>query len=287
MARVNVEEGAWKKFYKVANYMDWDVRIACGAVVGVWHESQEKVRLTATALELARWGNEHEDADKFVAALVDAEVVRPVGDEFEIVGNADEIASQMKFRERSKKGGAATKAKWEAAKASHAEKKSRKPSLRPATSLPEVGHQLGTIQCSSVQEEKGATHTQASGALPKSEIRIQIGEAFGVWKKTLEHFGISSREMNPSQESSLRNAIKSLGFETVCLALEGQRYETKTLTFDPKAHLSIDRVLHRNRATGVAHWEKLMNLALERRKQSESSKVYDPETKTYVDEGGA
>ena len=181
MARVNVEEGAWKKFYKVANYMDWDVRIACGAVIGVWHESQEKVRLTASALELARWGNEHEDADKFVAALVDAEVVRPVDDEFEIVGNENEIASQMKFRARSKKGGEATKAKWEAAKASQVEKKSRKHSLKPATSPLEaghtLGHQLGTIQCSSVQynsEEKNKETNLTVCTDEKSDSAIEV-----------------------------------------------------------------------------------------------------------------
>ena len=106
----------------------------------------------------------------------------------------------------------------------------------------------------------------------KAPTREEIQTAYSVWSETLRSFGVQATAMNVRQENSLYRAIEYLGFETVCLALEGQRFEAPTKDFRPKEHLSLDRALHRNPRTGVSHWEKLMNLALGERAKLQTDK---------------
>ena len=98
------------------------------------------------------------------------------------------------------------------------------------------------------------------------ELKTQIQEAFEVWNETLSTFGVDQSPINSVQEMSLARAIRQLGFEASCLALEGQRYEDATETFTPSKHLSLDRVLHRD-AKGKSRWEQFRNMALAARKR--------------------
>lgn len=142
-----------------------------------------------------------------------------------------------------------------------------------------------SLSLSLSKNKEGNTHTHTKAVSPKSSLREQIQIAYLTWCETLKHLGVASRSINPAQERSLQLGIHSLGLETVCLALEGARYEQKSERFDPRAHLSIDRVLHRDRATGKTQWEKFQNLALERRAATEN-KVWDPERQEYVNAPG-
>ncbi len=103
----------------------------------------------------------------------------------------------------------------------------------------------------------------------------EISLAWGVWCETLKSFNLKSQPISVYQQSSLARAIKSLGIETVCLALEGQRYEKATDAWNPKDHLSLDRVLHRD-AKGQQRWEKFANMALAKR-ELQKTKLTDEE----------
>lgn len=96
-------------------------------------------------------------------------------------------------------------------------------------------------------------------------LKEQTAAAYRVWTDTLATFGVDLCDMNGVQENSLARAITQLGFESVCLALEGARHDKASKDYDPVKHLSIDRVLHRNAKTGVSNWERLRNLALSKR----------------------
>ena len=87
-----------------------------------------------------------------------------------------------------------------------------------------------------------------------------VEDAWKIWCETLKYFNIDPGGISPPQESSIARAIKSLGYENTVLALEGARYEPNHEKFNPKQHLSIERILHRD-AKGQSRWEKFVNLA--------------------------
>lgn len=287
MARVNVEETSWKRFYRLANFMDWALPLASGSVLSLWHESQEKLRAVASSAEIARWSGvrDQSDAAKYISGLLDADLIRVTEDcspgEYEIVGNDSEIESQMRYRARSKKGGEATRAKWEANKPRKSINKASSIATSPPQAGQELGHTLGTVQCSSVQFNSDLKNKEAGGGVSTSPqkpgTREQIAEAHRVWGDSVEAMGSRRMPLNPSQERVLQSAIGSLGFETVCLALEGQRYEARTEKFNPAEHLSLERVLTKDRHTGKSHWEKLAHLALERREKANRKRQADEE----------
>lgn len=123
MARVNVEERAFKQFEKAARVLGWDPRLFAGAMLWLWNVSQEKRIVEARADDICRWaeveGEEQQRA--FIAALVKYELLRPVienqaeiapDEPYHICGNGDQIAWTSKNAENAKKGGEATRERW-------------------------------------------------------------------------------------------------------------------------------------------------------------------------------
>jgi hypothetical protein len=88
----------------------------------------------------------------------------------------------------------------------------------------------------------------------------KISEAWKAWIETLKHFGIPQSKILPTHETSIARAIKTIGFQNVMDAIEGQRYEQATENFNPKNYLRLDRVLHKDK-NGVSRFESLANLA--------------------------
>lgn len=121
---------------------------------------------------------------------------------------------------------------------------------------------------SSSPSKKETTTTTSIG---NQDLKEQIKAAWVVWNKTLRQFNISGRNIASPQESSIARAITQLGFENVILALEGQRYEKPSRDFDPVAHLSVDRVLHRG-AKGQSNWERFVNMALAERERERAER---------------
>jgi hypothetical protein len=138
---VNIGENAWKRFYRVAEEMGWELRLSVGSIVNLWHESQDKIRLSGSAKEICKWSRVSDPGqyEKYIDALTEADLIKPLCEEstpwteneYEILGNDTEVASLVKLKERSKKGGEATKRKWEA-------ENKKKEDLDKATSLPEA-----------------------------------------------------------------------------------------------------------------------------------------------------
>ena len=116
----------------------------------------------------------------------------------------------------------------------------------------------------SIKNTKNTTTTE-----PAAPLGDQTREAYRVWTETLASFDVPPRPIAPVQENSLGRAIRSLGFENVLLALEGQRYEQPNKTFDPRRHLSIDRVLHKD-SFGKSRWQEFSNMAAAEQARAET-----------------
>lgn len=123
----------------------------------------------------------------------------------------------------------------------------------------------------SYKKEEAKPTTTTSAREESATLKLQIGSAYETWIQTLKHFEISNvPAMNIPDEQNLARAIKQLGFENVCLALEGQRFEPVSDRFKPSQHLSIHRALHKQ-PDGKSQWEKFRNLALgNRSRQTET-----------------
>lgn len=107
------------------------------------------------------------------------------------------------------------------------------------------------------RDERTTTTTPAA----KLNLPEEIKTAYGVWTETLASLDVPGSPIAPPQENSIARAIRQIGFENVCLALEGQRHEKPNDKFDPRRHLSVDRCLHRDR-NGKTRWEEFKNMAL-------------------------
>ena len=102
--------------------------------------------------------------------------------------------------------------------------------------------------------------------LSEAELLEGIDRAWKTWVKTLHFFGMQDQpNISPIEQTSIYRGIMNLGVETVCLALEGQRYEPKHDGYNPADHLSIDRILHRGPNGKPSKWQECRNRALQNR----------------------
>lgn len=101
------------------------------------------------------------------------------------------------------------------------------------------------------------THQQAAN----ENINDLIKNAWEIWIETRSTFNLPRINMSQVEERSIARAINQIGYENVCLAIEGQRHEERTDKFDPSKYLKLDRVLHRN-ARGESRWDTFRDLAL-------------------------
>jgi hypothetical protein len=156
MARVNVEEWAFGegRLIRFAREMEWDLRQALGALVFLWHDSQEALRVAGSAEEMADWAraSNRAEATRLVEALVSAKYInRKASGAYEIRGNEAQIENRLKFTVRAKKGGRATAKKWreEKAQAKRADKPRLEAMLDEGLCLASEG--LKQAQCNAIQ----------------------------------------------------------------------------------------------------------------------------------------
>lgn len=89
-------------------------------------------------------------------------------------------------------------------------------------------------------------------------LQAQVAACAQTWGQTLTHMG-TKRAVGPTEELAITRAIQAHGAEMVDLALFGARFEKATDNFNPKDHVSIGRVLERDKF-GKLKIDKFANL---------------------------
>lgn len=144
MARVNVEESAWRRISKLASIIGCSDREALGTCVSLWGESQDILKTHGTRDEIIDWahlfGMSDADQDLWIDALLKARIISEDENEtFEIRGNRTQIEGIVKSTTAKAKGGAATKARWEKLNRERKEE-SQKAEIEQKTSKTELEH---------------------------------------------------------------------------------------------------------------------------------------------------
>jgi hypothetical protein len=145
VARINVEEEAWTRVYRLAEIMRTDIREALGTVVSLWRNSQDLIKTHGTAHEIAEWANLFKISDQEVENWIfGLEKARFISLEesglFKIHGNEIQLESRAKHASKSSKGGKALKKKL-------AELKRLRAGHRGATGTPQDCHRgLNALQ---------------------------------------------------------------------------------------------------------------------------------------------
>lgn len=121
MARINIEEEAWKRLYRLADLMDLPVHQVIGPVVCLWSNSQDQVKVFGDKKEIIEWANlfktDQDFSEKFFSALEKVSFISlHENGAFKIHGNDIQLESLARHRAKSAKGGKALKKKLAAAK---------------------------------------------------------------------------------------------------------------------------------------------------------------------------
>ncbi len=115
--------------------------------------------------------------------------------------------------------------------------------------------------------------TQKKEKEKNENLRNSLSVCSRTWIETLGHFKIQ-RPLNASEETEIIRAIQRWSVEYVDTALYGARFEPKNKDFDPKDHISLGRVLNKDRI------EKFVNLGTREKnvfasKHTETQDPYD------------
>jgi hypothetical protein len=131
------------------------------------------------------------------------------------------------------------------------------------TSLPATLHNI-TLHNITLHNKTTTTNSKTEIEKPAQEISLQenINHCWQSWNETLKEFGLNNKNISPSDERTLAQAIKTLGIDRVKNSLVGKRFEIKSQNYDPKNTLSLEYCLSRNKS-GQSNHERLENLALQ------------------------
>ena len=288
MARINIEEDAIKRAYKLADYVGCDIRESLGTLSILWGDSQEILKTHGTKEEIVDWARLHKfdeaAIDRWFNAFIRARIISQDGDLFLIRGNKLQIENRVSKINTSSKGGEATKKKWEKIKATGKPQEGFEPSTSPTNTMPEAGkghadttQSLGTIQCNASQGSSIQTNSNQNihSDVKKNEVDgadFPKQELIEIWGVTLKHFKINK---DPNLDDSvIADLRRRHGFEKTRLALIGQRFEPKTQSFDPAKYISITRFKSK-----PDHFEKMVNLGAQDQTTTSNSEWSPPETR--------
>ena len=114
--RVNIEEGAWKRIYKMADATGFSVRECAGTVACLWSNSQDAVRVSGSREEIIEWADlfklSPEQIEKWINGLEKAPFIsNDKNGTFKIHGNDIQLAAIAKRTHRASKGGQALRKK--------------------------------------------------------------------------------------------------------------------------------------------------------------------------------
>ena len=160
--RVNIETTALQRAKLLARRLGITHHEALGRLIFLWHWSQEELLIEATTPQICFWFNEdyeQKDVEPIMNALEEAGFIsyerdipgrndKPFGAFYRIHGNYKHVEKLKKWKEASKKGGEAMRAKWKA---------KRDPNESPTASPTKAGVatsnsiQFNSIQSNSIQ----------------------------------------------------------------------------------------------------------------------------------------
>lgn len=160
--RVNIETTALQRAKLLARRLGITHHEALGRLIFLWHWSQEELLVEATTPQICFWFNEdyqQEDVELIMNSLEEAGFIsydrdipgrndKPFGAFYRIHGNHKHVEKLKKWKEASKKGGEAMRAKWKA---------KREPNGSPTASPTKAGVatpnsiQFNSIQSNSIQ----------------------------------------------------------------------------------------------------------------------------------------
>jgi hypothetical protein len=178
MARINIEEEAWVRIYRLADTLGISVREAVGTVACLWHQSQDLVKSAGTINEILDWASltKISDVEKqnWISALEKSRFLLRLNDEhFEIRGNAIQIESRISRIDRSRKGAKALMKKVRQVKALEAGLRQAPSRVEPGLKALNSGQfnaiQGNSIQCNSgqgilISKNKNSSNSQKASA---------------------------------------------------------------------------------------------------------------------------
>ena len=150
MARINVEEEAWARLYRLSELINVSVRESLGTVGCLWRNSQDLIKTHGTKQEIIEWANlfkiSDEEVENWILGLEKARFISlEENGLYKVHGNEIQIENRISKTNRASKGGKALKKKL-------SELKRLKAGLKHSTSRLEAGSKgLNAIQCNSMQ----------------------------------------------------------------------------------------------------------------------------------------
>lgn len=177
MARINIEEQAWKRAYRLAELMECTVREAIGTVACLWGNSQEIVKTHGTKSDILEWASLFkicdEDGDKWISALKNSRFIsEEKNDLFKIHGNDIQLESRISKTNRASKGGKALKKKL-------AELKRLQADSKHSSSKPQAGSKgLNALQCNSIQGSSIQSIAIQGNLITENSTKSQKANAF-------------------------------------------------------------------------------------------------------------
>jgi len=158
VARVNLEEDAFVRTPRLADFVGAEDTTAMGVCAYLWRESQQILKTHGTREEIIDWARlynkDEAEQNRWLKALCRARIISLVGeDSYLIHGNETQIEGRVARLHRSAKGAAATKDKW--AKLKNGAPSTLQAGLEQASSLVQAGPE----QASSTLEP-GSNHAQ-------------------------------------------------------------------------------------------------------------------------------
>lgn len=116
MARINIEEEAWKRIYRLSEIVGCSVREAVGTVACLWGNSQDLIKTHGSKQDIIEWASlfkiSDEDSEKWILGLEKARFISlHENHEYRIHGNEIQIENRISKFTRASKGGEALKKK--------------------------------------------------------------------------------------------------------------------------------------------------------------------------------
>lgn len=166
--RVNIETTAFNRAKRLGRKLGLSRAAALGHLAFLWHWSQDELAVEAGAEDIVNWFDEDSEIDadpnEIIKALVECRFISETVElgTFVIHGNDKHVESLKKLRQRAKKGGEATKAKWRASKQAKTRPTglatsvaAARPNSIQSNSIQSNPNQPNSNQPNSIQEGKG------------------------------------------------------------------------------------------------------------------------------------
>lgn len=224
MARINIEEEAWKRLYRLAEIMGISVRESIGTLGCLWGNSQDQIRTHGTRNEILEWaslfGISDSDSEKWISGLEKAKFISlDKNDLYKIHGNDSQIESRISRIDRSRKGAKALMKKVKQIKALEAGLK-RSPSGQQAGSNALNAIQGITLQGNAIQSNSEQGISIQDSSTQKKE-NPKKANAFIVRYCENFKFRYGSNPVIKGKESGIAKRLaKDLSEEKISLYLD-------------------------------------------------------------------